>query len=153
MVAPIHAPAHLEASMLDVLEDVGHRAQGHVGGRGAEMLERGLVRERGLGAEEAHRERSFQGPARGEDLDPHRPHRCDRPGSGVGGGEARENLRLAFGDVRRSILPTFEVSDPEDGLGALVEEVEDLVVELVDPGTPIVQVHSDPCPSTEYRAL
>src|SRR5262249_1634936 len=41
------------------------------------------------------------------------------------------------------ILPSFEVSDLEDGLGALVEELEDSVVEVVDPGTPIVQVHRD----------
>jgi hypothetical protein len=37
----------------------------------------------------------------------------------------------------------FEVSDLEGGLGALVEEVEDLVVEVIDPGTPVVQAHGN----------
>src|SRR5215510_2338123 len=44
-------------------------------------------------------------------------------------------------------MPSLEVSDFEGGLGTLVEEVEDLVVEFVDPGTPIVQVHRDSCPA------
>src|SRR6266446_6441866 len=44
-------------------------------------------------------------------------------------------------------MPSLEVSDLEGGLGTLVEEGEDLVVELVDPGTPIVQVHRDSCPA------
>jgi hypothetical protein len=37
----------------------------------------------------------------------------------------------------------FEIPDPESCLGALVEEVEDLVVEVIDPGTPFVQVHGN----------
>jgi hypothetical protein len=35
-----------------------------------------------------------------------------------------------------------------------VEEVEDLVVDVIDPGAPIAQVHRDSCGlSNEYRAL
>jgi hypothetical protein len=43
-------------------------------------------------------------------------------------------------------MPSLEVSDLEGGLGTLVEEGEDLIVEVIDPGTPIVQVHRDSCP-------
>jgi hypothetical protein len=36
--------------------------------------------------------------------------------------------RFPLRDIRRRFLPSFEVSDPEGRRGALVEEVEDLVV-------------------------
>ena len=49
-------------------------------------------------------------------------------GPGIARDQTAENLRLALGDIRRRILPSFEVSYTKGGLGALVEEVEDLVV-------------------------
>src|SRR6266542_4474007 len=45
------------------------------------------------------------------------------------------------GDEVREILLPLELADLEGGASALIEEVEDLLVEVIDPGTPIVQVH------------
>ena len=59
------------------------------------------------------------------------------------GDEPLEDLGLALGDEVRKVLLPLELADLEGGLCALVEEVEDLFVEVIDPGTPIVQVHRD----------
>src|SRR5436305_480206 len=72
-------------------------------------------------------------------------HRVRRQRPAVAGGQAAEDRGLPLRDIRRRILPSFEVSDPEGGLGALVEEVENLVIEFADPGAPIAQVHRDSC--------
>jgi hypothetical protein len=50
-------------------------------------------------------------------------------------------LRLAFRDEVRKVLLPLELADLEGDLSASVEEVEDFFVEVIDPGTPIVQVH------------
>src|SRR5262249_50722896 len=65
--------------------------------------------------------------------------------TGVCRDQAGDDLRLTLRHVERQIMPSLEVSDLEGGLGALLEEVEDLIVEVIDPGTPIVQVHRGSC--------
>ena len=49
---------------------------------------------------------------------------------------------LALGNEVRKVLLPLELADLEGGLSALVQEVEDLFVEVIDPGSPIVQAHS-----------
>jgi hypothetical protein len=56
-------------------------------------------------------------------------------------GHAVDDLGLALRDIVRPVLLPFEVADLEGGVTALVEEFEDFCVEVIDPGTPIVQVH------------
>jgi len=55
--------------------------------------------------------------------------------------ETIEELRLSLRDKVGRILFPLELADLEGGVSALVEEVEDLFVEVVDPGAPVVQVH------------
>src|SRR2546427_13029852 len=84
----------------------------------------------------------LEGSTPGEDLAPDGTDGLhgERPGAR---GQTPEDLRLTLRRIQRRILPSFEVSDLEGGLGALVEELENSVVEVIDPGTPIVQVHRD----------
>ena len=83
----------------------------------------------------------LEGQRGGEDLPPDGPHgiRAQRPA--VEGDEALEDLRLALGDEVGKVLLPLELADLESGLSAPVEEVEDLFVEVIDPGAPIVQAH------------
>ena len=92
-------------------------------------------------------ERTLDGTTPGQDLAPD-------GSNGFGGQRARircsqsgDDLSLALRHIVRQIMPSFEVSDLEGGLGTLVEEGEDLIIEVIDPGTPIVQVHRDSCPA------
>jgi hypothetical protein len=55
-------------------------------------------------------------------------HGLGRQRPAVQVGESSQNGRLTLRNIRRRVLPSFEVSDLKGGLGALVEEVEDLVV-------------------------
>src|SRR5882672_2832104 len=66
-------------------------------------------------------------------------------------GQLPQDLSFPLRDIRRRPLPSFEVADLKGGLGALVEEVEDLVVEFVDPGPPVGQVHRNTCPRCDRR--
>src|SRR3546814_2243088 len=63
------------------------------------------------------------------------------------------DLGLPLRDIGRRILPSFEVSDLKGGLGALVEEVEDLVVDVVDPGAPIAQDQRSEEHTSELQSL
>ena len=63
------------------------------------------------------------------------PYR-DRPAAWI-----EEQLGLTLRDEVRRVLLSLELADLEGGVSALVEEAEDLIVEVVDPGTPVVQVH------------
>src|SRR3970282_2011766 len=83
--------------------------------------------------------------ARRQNLAPPRRPRPRPARRAPGGGETAQDLGLTLRNIRRRILPSFEVSDVKGGLGALVEEVEDLIVDVVDPGAPIAQVHRDSC--------
>src|SRR5437879_288390 len=116
-----------------------------VGHRLAEALAGGLVREGGRRRQVGDRHRRLQGPARRQDLAPDGEDRLGRQRTAVARGESTQNRGLPLRDIRRRILPSFEVSDLEGGLGALVEEVENLVIEFADPGAPIAQVHRDSC--------
>src|SRR5499427_10696270 len=99
------------------------------------------MREGGLGAEVRDGQRRFEGTARRQDLSPDGADRLTPQRPRAGCPQPPENFGLTVRGIDWRILPSFEVSDLEDGLGALVEELEDSVVEVVDPGTPIVQVH------------
>src|SRR5262249_44827976 len=114
--------AILDARVLDVLEDVGHRPAWGESGAVAEVLERRLVRERRARPEIPHGERALERPTARQDLAPDGPDR--RPGQWptVGAGQTADDLSLALGGIRRQILPSLEVSDLEGGLGSLVEE-------------------------------
>src|SRR2546426_9025344 len=127
---------------LDLVEHLGGRTRRPVAHGRAEALEGGLVGEGGLRPKVGDGQRRLEGAAPGEDLAPDGTDglRGERPGAR---GQTPEDLRLTLRRIQRRILPSFEVSDLEGGLGALVEELEDSVVEVIDPGTPIVQVHRD----------
>src|SRR4029450_6505390 len=96
-----------------------------------------------LRAEVGHGQRRLEGPARREDLAPDGVDGRSLERARAGLAQAPEDLGLPLRGIDRRILPSFEVSDLEGGLGALVEELKNSVVEIVDPGTPIVQVHRD----------
>src|ERR687891_1315630 len=112
-------------------------------GAGAEPLAGRRGGEGGGGREERARQRRLERPACRQDLPPHGRHRDGGQWPALDGGKAAHDLGLPLRDIRRRILPSFEVSDLKGGLCALVEEVEDLVVDVVDPGAPIAQVHRD----------
>src|SRR6185503_16667561 len=135
--------AEVGASPLDVLEYLDDGLRRPIAHRGAEAPERGLVRERRLGAEVGDSQRRLEGPARREDLAPDGVDGRSRERAYAGLAQAPEDLGFPLRGIDRRILPSFEVSDLEGGLGALVEELENSVVEFVDPGAPIVQVHRD----------
>src|SRR4029450_1886329 len=96
-----------------------------------------------LRAEVGHGQRRLEGPARREDLAPDGVDGRSLERARAGLAQAPEDLGLPLRGIDRRILPSFEVSDLEGGLAALVEELKNSVVEIVDPGTPIVQVHRD----------
>src|SRR5207253_10696902 len=100
--------------------------------------------EGGQGPEVGHAERALGRERRRQDLPPDRADADGGQGPAVVLDEPIDDLRFPLRNEVREVLPSFEVSDSEGGLGALVEEVEELVVEVVDPGTPIVQVHRHP---------
>ena len=137
--------AVLRAAALHFLEDVDDRAGGPVHRRFAETEERRLVRERRGRREERDRHGLLEGAAGGEDLSPHRARHVGGQRAGVPVRDPPEDFRLTLRRVDRGARVPFEVSDLESSLGALVEEVEDLTVEVIDPGTPFVQVHGDSC--------
>src|SRR2546425_1247825 len=129
------------AAALHLVEDVGDALDGHEAGRRAEAAHRRLVRVRRRGAEVSDRQRMLEGEAGGEDLPPDRPDGVAAQGAPVARDETVEDLGLALGsEVRELVLP-LELADLEGGLSAPSEEVEDLFVEVIDPGAPIVQVH------------
>ena len=125
------------------VEDLGDGPRRTVVRGRPEPAECRLVRERRHRAEERHGQRVLELPAGGQDLAPDRfDRRCgQRPA--VRRAQPADDLRLTLGDIRRHPLTSFEVSDLEGGLCALVEEEEDLVVEVIDPGAPIAQVHTN----------
>ena len=111
------------------------------GGR-AEVAHRRLVREGRRGPEVRDGQRVLERQRRGEDLAPDRAHRARRQWPLIGAAHTRSSdLGLALRDIVRPVLLPFEVADLEGGVTALVEEFEDFCVEVIDPGTPIVQVH------------
>jgi hypothetical protein len=120
---PVLGPAPLH--LVEDLRDGADRAEVR---RRPEVLQRRLVSEGGGGAKVGDRERFLEGAAAREDLRPDRAHRVGRQRSRVPGEKSAEDFGLALRDIRRRTLPSFEVSYAEGGLGALVEEVEDLVV-------------------------
>ncbi len=69
------------------------------------------------------------------------PDRGPAGGSRAKGEGGVEDLGLTLGDEVREIVLPLGLAAPEGGGTALVEEFEDFVVEVVDPGSPTVQVH------------
>src|SRR5206468_8462069 len=112
-----------------------------------------LVGERRLRTEIGDRERPLERPRRRQNLTPDRRDVVGGQRSARLSGQRPQDLSFPLRDIRRRPLPSFEVADLKGGLGALVEEAEDLVVELVDPGPPVGQVHRNTCPREErdYR--
>ena len=128
---------------LHVVEDLADGARGAARSTGAEALEGGLVGEGRLGPQVGDGEGGLEGPARGQDFAPDGDERLGGQRPGVQRPEPADDLGFTLRGIGRRVLTSFEVSDLEDGLGALGEELKDFVVEVVDPGTPIVQVHRD----------
>src|SRR5207249_4425224 len=147
--------AEVGAPALHLVEHLADGARRFVDYGRAEALEGGLVGESRLRTEVGDRQRGLEGAGRREHFPPDRADRLGGERPAVRRGQAPEDLRLTLRGIDRRTLPSFEVSDLKDGLGALVEEAEDLVVEVVNPGTPIVQVHRDSHYSglSGYRAL
>ena len=137
--------AVLRVAALDVVEDLDHRPRRPIDGGLAEALQGRLVRERRHRSQKGDRERRLERAARRQDLAPDRARHVARDGTGVGLDDLSQDLSLTLRHVGRNARQAFEVSDLESSLGALVEEVEDLVVEVIDPGTPVVQVHGSSC--------
>src|SRR5947207_15909347 len=92
-------------------------------------------------------------PGRGQNFAPDRGQVVGGERSAVLRGQRPQDLSFPLRNIRRRPLPSFEVADLKGGLGALVEEVEDLVIEFVDPGPPVGQVHRNTCPREcgDYR--
>jgi hypothetical protein len=103
--------AEVRAAALDVLEDLGDRPRAVILDRFAEAIARGLMRERPLRGQIGDGQRRFERAARRQDLAPH-------GGDGLRGqrttarlGQTIHDRRLTLRDIRRRILPSFEVSD------------------------------------------
>ena len=134
----------LGARALDLIEDVGNRAAWLVVRGRSEALARDLMRERRRRTEVRDGQRMLEIATARQHLAPDRGDRVPGKRTGRGRTESSEDLRLALRGIRRHPIPLFELSDPEGGLCTLVEEVEDLVVKVIDPGAPIAQeVHRD----------
>ena len=115
--------AEVGAPPLDVVEHLDDRAGRAVRRRRAEVLERGLVGERRLGAQVRDGQRGFERAAAGQDLAPdgHDRLRGQRPVILLG--ETPDDVGFTLRGIGGRILTSFEVSDLEGGLGALGEEV------------------------------
>src|SRR5712692_2237021 len=93
------------------------------------------------GAEIGDRQRMLERQRRRQDLAPDGPNGLGAQRARIQRDEAVKDLGLALRDEVREILLPLELVDLEGGATALVEEVEDLLVEVIDPGAPFVQVH------------
>ena len=133
--------AALRTSALDLLEDVRDAPQRDQLGRGAEAAHGRRVGEGSRRAQVADGERVLESQRSGKDLAPDGAEgiRGERPR--IQGEQAVDELGLPLRDKVRPVLLPLELADLEGGLPALIEEVEDLFVEVVDPGSPVVQVH------------
>src|SRR3972149_5022106 len=133
--------AVLRAPPLALLEDIRDALErDEVGGR-AETAHRRRVRESARGTEVPAGQRILEGERGREDLPPDGADRLSAQGAPIQRREALEDLRLALRDKVRPVLLPLELADLKGGVSALVEKVEDLLVEVVDPGSPVVQVH------------
>ena len=133
--------AVLGTSALDLLEDVRDGLQRNELCRHAEATHGGRMGEGPRGSQVADGQRILEGERGGENLAPDRAHRIRAERTAVQLEETAEQLGLTLRDEVRRVLLSLELADLEGGVSALVEEVEDLIVEVVDPGTPVVQVH------------
>ncbi len=107
------------------------------------LVERDLMGERRRRTEVGDRQRVLEITTGGEDLAPDRFDRVRWQPTPARRAQSSDDLRFPLGDIRRQLLSSFEVSDLKGGLCALVEEEENLIIEVVDPGAPIAQVHKD----------
>ncbi len=134
--------AVLRASALHLVEDLGVAAdRQELRGR-AEPAHRRLMGEGRRRAQVGHGQGMLERQRGGQDLAPDGAHGISAERPGIAGGKPIEDLRLALGNEVRKVLLPLELADLEGDLSASVEEGKDLFVEVIDPGTPIVQVHS-----------
>jgi hypothetical protein len=117
---------------VDRVEHPGEVDLGNVLGALAEMLQAREVGEGGLGAQERHGERLFEGEGRGDDLpvDRLQPVVGERPF--VRGGQAPEDLHLPLGDVELEVALRLDRPDLDGRLRPAVQQLEDPVVDGVD---------------------
>ncbi len=106
----------------------GDRPDGRRARRQAELLLDRHVREGPLGAEVGDAHALLQRQAGAEDLLEHRADRLGRERARVGGRQAIGDLALARRDVERDLEAVFRSATRRTGLGALVEQRQDLVV-------------------------
>ena len=119
------AALHFAEHVLDAL----HR---HVLGRQAELLHARHVRERGARAEVRDFERTLQGKRGGKDLAVNGPEGILGERPLVAGGQAFEDLPFPGGRMEVELLGFFDVADLDDDPGALIQQVDQLIVDLVD---------------------
>ncbi len=100
----------------------------------AEMLLRGLLRERALRPQEGDRHAAFQAAAGGDDFGPNRRHAGIRERAGIGLLQAADHVGFALGAQNRAVgvRGMLDLAHFQRGARALRQEVEDLSVQRID---------------------
>ncbi len=104
----------------------------HQVGRAAEVLDGCLLAERALGAQHGHALGRFQRQAGRHDLAPDGGHVCAFERAGVGFGDLLDHLGDAVGAEVGRALALLQLAHLLGHAGALVEKLQQLVVQRID---------------------
>jgi len=126
--------AEVSPAPLDLVEDFLDGGQRDVLGRRAKLLDAGEVRERGGGTQISHFHGPFQRQGAGHDLAVHGAQGLAGEGAWVVLADPIQDLGFAGRGVEVGvrILRFLQHSDRDDMAGALVQQTDDLVIDLVD---------------------
>jgi hypothetical protein len=124
--------AVIDVAADDFFEDGGYGAKRDVIDAAAELGDRGGVAEGAFGAEEANAEGFFEGEAAAHHFAVDGVHGAVGEGAAIELADAFEDGFFAVGGVNGGAVGLLELSDLDNDASAGVEQLDDLLVELVD---------------------